>query len=91
MSTPGAGKELSLDQPEGNLLDDTEKLPYQEITGSLMYLDQMARYDILYGVNQLARAISKTYNAHMGEAKRIFRYLADTINFDITHFKGGLP
>ena len=50
----------------------------------------MTRYDILFSVNQLARAMSKPSNAHMGAAKHVLRYLAGTINFDITYNKGVL-
>ena len=41
VNTPGAGKQLSLDQPEGNRLNDTEMQRYQAITGSLIYLDSV--------------------------------------------------
>ena len=36
--TPGAGKELSLDQPEETILDKEDKRRFQTITGSVMYL-----------------------------------------------------
>ena len=54
-----------------------------------MYVAQVTRYDILFSVNQLARATSKPSNAHMGAAKHVLRYLAGTINFDIAYKKGG--
>ena len=79
----------SLDQAQDNLLNDAEKQRYQAITGSLMYVAQVTRYDILFSVNQLARATSKPSNAHMGAAKHVLRYLAGTINFDIAYKKGG--
>ena len=53
--TPGVGKELSLDQPEEKLLSNEDKQRFQAITGSVMYLRQVTRFDILYAVNQLAR------------------------------------
>ena len=53
-----------------------------------MYLAQVTRYDILFSVNHLARAMSKPSNAHMGAAKHVLRYLAGTISFDITYKKG---
>ena len=55
--TPGVGKELSLDQAEEKLLGKEEKQRFQAITGSVMYLRRMTRYDILYAVNQLTRAM----------------------------------
>ena len=54
-----------------------------------MYLGQVTRYDILYAVNQLARAMSKPFKAHMAEAKHLLRYLAGTTNFSITYKCGG--
>ena len=83
------GPELSLDQPEENLLDKEGKRRYQSITGAAMYLAQVCRYDILYTVNQLARAISKLSKAHMGTAKHLLRYLAGSIDFSITYKQEG--
>ena len=62
--TPGAyssgvESELSLNQPEEKLLNEEEKQRYQAITRAVMYLAQVTRYDILYAVNQLARAMSR--------------------------------
>ena len=62
---------------------------FQAITGSVMYLGQMTRYDIGYAINQLARAISKPSKAHMAAAKHLLRYLAGTTNFAITCKRGG--
>ena len=73
--TPGVGPELFLDQPEENLLNGEGKRRYQSITGAAMYLAQVCHYDILYTVNQLARAMSKPSKAHMGAAKHLLRYL----------------
>ena len=54
-----------------------------------MYLGQVTRYDILYAVNQLARAMSKPSKAHMAAAKHLLRYLAGTVDFAITYKQGG--
>ena len=83
--TPGVGPELSLDQPEENLLDEESKRRCQPITGAAMYLAQVCRYDILYTVNQLARAMSKPSKAHMGVTKHLLRYLAGSTDFSITY------
>ena len=50
-----------------------------------MYLVYVTRYDILYAVNQLARAMSKPAKAHIGVAKHVLRYLARYTDFSITH------
>ena len=82
--TPGMGKELSLDQPEKRILRKEEKQRFQAMTGSVMYLGQVARYDILYALIQLARATSKPSKAHVAAAKHELRYLAGTVDFAIT-------
>ena len=87
--TPGVGPELSLNRPEEKLLNEEEKRRYQSITGAVMYLAQVTRYDILYAVNQLARAMSKPAKAHMGAAKHLLRYLAGSTDFSITYKQGG--
>ena len=87
--TPGVGPELSLDQPEENLLNEEGKRRYQSITGAAMYLVQECRYDILYTINQLARATPKPSKAHMGAAKHLLRYLAGSTDFSITYKQGG--
>ena len=82
--TPGVEPEISLDQPADRLLDEQGKQWYQSIAGALMNLAQVSRYDILYAVNQLARAMSKPLKAHKGAAKHVLRYLARFANFPIT-------
>ena len=54
-----------------------------------MYLAQITRYDVMYPVCQLARAISKPSKAHMGAAKQLLRYLAGTTDFSIVYKRGG--
>ena len=87
--TPGIGPDLSLKQPEEMLLNEDEKLRHQAITGAVMYLAQSIRYDILYAVNQLARALSKPAKAYMGAAKHLLRYLEWSTDFSITYRQGG--
>ena len=57
--TPGPGPGRSLNQPENNILGGEGKRRYQSIAGTTLYLLQVSRYEILYAVNQLARAMSK--------------------------------
>ena len=66
--TPGAGPEISLDQPADRLLNEKGKQRYQSIAGALLYLAQVSRYDIFYAVNQLASAMPKSSKAHMGRS-----------------------
>ena len=53
-----------------------------------MYLGQVIRYDILYAVNELARAMSKPSKAHMAAVKCVLRYLAGTLDLAITYKQG---
>ena len=48
----------------------------------------MYRYDIVYALNQLARAMSNPFKAHMAAAKHLLRYLAGTSNLSITYKQG---
>ena len=87
--TPGVGPELFLDQPEENLSNEEGKRRYRSVTGAAMYLVQVCRYDTLYTVNQLARAMSKPSKANMGAAKHLFRYLVESTGFLIAYKEGG--
>ena len=84
--TPGLGSELSTKQVDETLLSK-ETQGYQAITGSLMYLAQILRYDIMYSSGQLARAMSRPAKVHMGAAKHLLRYLAGTTDFTIVYKK----
>ena len=82
-SIPGTGSELSTEQPAETLFNTEQTQRYQAITGSVMYLAQITRYDVMYAVCQLARAMSKPSKAHMGAAKQLLRCLAGTTDFSI--------
>ena len=87
--TPRVGTELSLNQPAEKLLSKEDRHQFQAITGSVMYLAQVIRYDIMYAVNQLSKAMSKPSKAHMAAAKRLLCYLAGATDFAITYKQGG--
>ena len=88
--TPGTGPELSLNQPDNNLLAEEGKRRYQSIVGTTKFLAQISTYDVLYGVNQLAREMSKPSNGYMGAPKRLLRYFAGSTEFFITYKQGEL-
>ena len=89
VGTPGFGSEISTKQLENTLLSKEETQRYQAIKGSVMYLAQILRYDIMYGSGQLARAMSRPTKVHMGAAKHLLRYLAGTTDITIVYKKGG--
>ncbi|CAB1108749.1 unnamed protein product [Ectocarpus sp. CCAP 1310/34] len=59
------------------------------IIGSVIYLAQITRYDIMYCASQLARAMSNPSKIHMGAAKHLLRYLSGSRDFSITYKRGG--
>ncbi|CAB1120117.1 unnamed protein product [Ectocarpus sp. CCAP 1310/34] len=89
LSTAGFGPELSVKQPEETLLNAEGKQRYQAIIGSVMYLAQVTRYDIMYCASQFARAMSNPSKIHMGAAKHLLRYLSGSRDFSITYKRGG--
>ena len=77
-------------QPEATLLGKGDTQRYEAIVGSVMFLAQFTRYDIMYACSQLARALSKPCKVHMAAAKHLLRYLAGTNDFAITYKRGKL-
>ena len=65
--TVGVGPELSINQGEGNPLTKADAQRYQSNVDSVMYLAQVSRYDILYSVNQLVRAMLNPSKAPTGQ------------------------
>ena len=71
------------------MLNKEKKRRYQVITGAVMYLAQVTRYDTLYAVYKLARAMPKPAKAHMGATKHLLCFLAGSTYFFITYKQGG--
>lgn len=63
--------------------DEVKSFPYRELVGSLMYLATTTRPDIAY----IAGALSRFHTCYTRErciaAKRVLRYLKDTIDLGI--------
>lgn len=55
----GVRTKPKLDQSKEELLNKEDKKRFQTLPGSVMYLRQVIRDDILYAVNQLARVVPK--------------------------------
>ena len=58
---------------------------YAQLIGSLMYLALATRPDISYAVNRLAQFTSNPKPVHWTALKRIFRYLKQTKNANLTY------
>ena len=70
---PWCGKRaIGGNQPREGLLSNEEKLRPQASTGRVVYLEQVTRYDTLYAASQLARAMSRSSEAHTGKPRTLF-------------------
>ena len=78
-----------MNQQEEKLLSKEDKQRFQAITGSVMYLGQVNRYEILYHLNRLTRAMAQPSEAHMAAAKHLLRYRVGAVDFATTYQKGG--
>lgn len=63
------------------------KVPYQEAVGSLLYLTQSTRPDIVHAVNTVSRFNNNHCDEHWQAVKRIFRYLKGTANVRLRYTK----
>ena len=61
--------------------DKFVEVPYQELIGSLMYVSQNIRPDIAYAVGVLSRFNNNYTKTHWMAAKRVLRYLKQTMDW----------
>lgn len=78
--------ECKLDVEKSIVCD--EKLPYQKLIGSLMYLVVLTRPDIAYSVSYLSQFNNSYSHTHWIYAKRVLKYLAKTKNYCLKFSKG---
>jgi len=69
--------------------EDTEKVPYREAIGSLMYAAIGTRPDITYTVTTLSQYLQNPGRAHWEQAKRVICYLKGTRDFELTFGPSG--
>ena len=73
---------------------ERKNFPYRQAVGALMYLMVGTRPDFAYSVGFLSRSLENPSAADIIRVKRVFRYLAGTVNYGITYrateFKGVL-
>lgn len=92
VSTPSdTNQKLSIDMCASSKEDQEamSNIPYQEAVGSLLYLVQGTRPDIVFAVNDVSRYNSNFGKAHWTAVKRIFRYLQSTIDLRLVYSKTG--
>lgn len=70
------------------MLNEEKKKCYRLITGAVMYFGLGSLYDILFAVNQLARALSKASKARTTTAEHILPYLTGSV-ISIFHKRRG--
>lgn len=64
--------------------DESEKPPYRELVGALMYLSVATRPDISHAVNALSQYNDSFGKEHWQAAKRVLRYMKGTPDIGIT-------
>jgi hypothetical protein len=82
VSTPASREESD------NQKDVSDKVPYREAVGSLMYLATATRPDIAFAVGKAARVMDRPAEKNWNDVKRIFRYLRLTSNYGIKYTRG---
>ena len=65
--------------------------PYRKLVGALMYIAVGTRLNIAHAVNALSPFNSRPEKAHWTAAKRVLRYLQDTLNQELVFRKDDLP
>ena len=65
--------------------DNMVSFPYREAVGSMMYLATSTRPDISFAVGLLSRFVNQPSHKHVGAVKRVFCYLASTMNYGINY------
>lgn len=70
---------------------EAEKLPYQGLVGSLMYLAVSTRPDIAHVVSVLSQFNVDYGTAHWVAAKRVLRYLKGTKNIGLVYSSNNKP
>lgn len=63
----------------------TVDFPYRQAIGALMYLMIGTRPDLAYSVGFLSRSLENPSTEDIVRVKRVFRYIAGTVNYGITY------
>ena len=66
-----------------------ERIPYQSAVGSLLYLVQATRPDLVHAVSVFSRYNQSYDESHWNMVKRIFRYIQGTKTLRLTYSKEG--
>ena len=87
------GRQLPM-SPSTDLNQESPQLPkdlhskFRHIIGRLTYLSGGTQLDIQFPVNQLSQHLATPTKVHLEAAKRILRYIHQTIKYAITYLSG---
>lgn len=70
--------------------EEMKDIPYQQAVGSLLYLAQCTRPDIMFAINDVSRFNSNFGKSHWNGVKRIMRYIKGTQEFKLRYTKSKL-
>lgn len=74
-----------MEEEEGNPNAESERFPYREAIGSLLFLSMITRPDISFAVNLLSRFCEKPQMIHWRAVKRVIRYVKGTANIKLVY------
>ena len=89
-SDPGTRLTSQMSPSDEAQVKRMEAVPYREAVGCLMYITTTTRPEIAFAVGQVSKFCQSPGAAHWNAVKRIFSYLAGTINHGLC-FGGGSP
>ncbi|XP_020413022.1 uncharacterized protein LOC109947444 [Prunus persica] len=84
VATPLVANERLCKEDGSDMADESE---YRQIVGSLLYLTA-TRPDIMFASSLLARIMHNPTKKHIGTAKRVLRYVEDTLDYGVEFKKG---
>lgn len=86
ISTPREAQDNSAHKDDEQVIDN--KIPFRSAVGCLLYLTVVSRPDISFSVLKLAKVVDKAKQKHWIQAKRLFRYLKITAEYQLVYKKG---
>jgi hypothetical protein len=89
VTTPMETSSRLMPAEPGYEADSKFRKQYQSAVGSLMYAMLGTRPDLAFAISVISRFSSNPTNAHWSAVKRVFRYIASTLDMGLV-FRGGL-
>lgn len=80
-----------LKPPTNSETDEMKEKPYRQLVGSLLYLANTTRPNIMFATNFLSRFCENARIMHWKMAKHVLRYLRGTVDYDVKYEKTNKP